>query len=225
MVQIGLSRSVPLALPVLVQDQPGCGRYEQNVTSGQLAHLSFPYFHVQYDGTSRRPEAMAKPERNEKRIDPTFFSANSSRLLAQLCRLPKPSGVCVWRRAAWKISGLFPLIFSSRSLTSPNRGAYRSTREKRREFQGPFTRPRVVSNATSGHTRLMIRPIGPLRNAWVYTRTMRLPRSGPPAGALGNQLSALRRRQQLRQQQEDIQAGLVDYQALPPYPPRPRPPS
>ena len=29
----------------------------------------------------------------------------------------------------------------------------------------------------------------------------------------------------VRQQQEDIQAGLVDYQAMPPYPPRPRPPS
>jgi hypothetical protein len=54
---------------------------------------------------------------------------------------------------------------------------------------------------------------------------MRLPRSGPPAGALGNQLSALHRRRQLRQQQEDIQAGLVDYQAIPPYPVRPRPPS
>ena len=35
----------------------------------------------------------------------------------------------------------------------------------------------------------------------------------------------LHRRRQLRQQQEDIQAGLVDYEAIPPYPRRPRPPS
>lgn len=71
----------------------------------------------------------------------------------------------------------------------------------------------------------MIRAIGPLRNAWTYTRNMRLPRSGPPTGALSDQLSALNRRHQLRQQQEDLQAGLVDYLAIPPYPPRPRPPS
>ncbi len=71
----------------------------------------------------------------------------------------------------------------------------------------------------------MIRAIGPLRYAWIYTRSMRLPRSGPPAGALGSQLSALKRRRLLRQQQEDLQAGLVDYLAIPPYPPRPRPPS
>jgi hypothetical protein len=71
----------------------------------------------------------------------------------------------------------------------------------------------------------MIRAIGPLRSAWIYTRRMRLPRSGPPAGALGEHLSALTRRHRLREQQEDLQAGLVDYLAIPPYPPRPRPPS
>ena len=71
----------------------------------------------------------------------------------------------------------------------------------------------------------MIRPIGPLRCAWMYTRSMRLPRSGPPFGAIRNQLIALDRRRHLRRQQEDLQAGLVDYLAIPPYPFRPRPPS
>ena len=71
----------------------------------------------------------------------------------------------------------------------------------------------------------MIRAIGPLRSAWMYTRRMRLPRSGPPAGALRKQLNALERRRRLREQQEDLQAGLVDYLAIPPYPFRPRPPS
>jgi hypothetical protein len=71
----------------------------------------------------------------------------------------------------------------------------------------------------------MIRPIGPLRLPQAYLNAVRLPRSGPPAGALGDQLSALARRHRLRRQQEDIQAGLADYLAMPPYPPRPRPPS
>jgi len=71
----------------------------------------------------------------------------------------------------------------------------------------------------------MICPIGPLRYGWAYRRSMRLPRSGPPAGAIGDQLIALVRRRRLRDQQEDLQAGLVDYEAIPPYPPRPRPPS
>jgi hypothetical protein len=71
----------------------------------------------------------------------------------------------------------------------------------------------------------MIRPIRPLRYAWAYRRWMRLPRSGPPSGALSRQLSALDRRRRLREQQEDLQAGPVDYLATPPYPFRPRPPS
>jgi hypothetical protein len=156
---------------------------------------------------------------------PALSSAQSSRFLAQLCRLPKPFDVCESCRAAGKISGALVVIFSSRVLTSLSYRAYRSTKTNDASSKAPSQRPRVVCDATTGFTRPMIRPIGPLRNAWVYTRSMRLPRSGPPAGALGNQLSALRRRQQLRQQQEDIQAGLVDYQAMPPYPPRPRPPS
>jgi len=71
----------------------------------------------------------------------------------------------------------------------------------------------------------MIRSIGPLRNVYAYARCMHLPRSGTMSGALGNQLSALQRRRRLQVQQLDLQAGLADYQASPPYPPRPRPPS
>ena len=71
----------------------------------------------------------------------------------------------------------------------------------------------------------MIRPIGPLRHAWAYTRSTRLPRSGPPPGAPASHLGALRRRHLLREQQEGLQAGLVDCLAIPPYPIRPRPPS
>ena len=41
---------------------------------------------------------------------------------------------------------------------------------------------------------------------------------GAAIGALGRQLSALDRRRRLRRQQEDLQAGLVDYLAIPPYP-------
>ena len=70
----------------------------------------------------------------------------------------------------------------------------------------------------------MIRSIGPLRNVWLYARSMNMPRSGTMPGALGKQLSALKRRRRLDLQQQDLQAGLADYQASPPYPPRPRPP-
>ncbi|MGA2062190.1 MAG: hypothetical protein ABSG67_17035 [Thermoguttaceae bacterium] len=69
----------------------------------------------------------------------------------------------------------------------------------------------------------MIRSIVPLR--WFYARGMNLPRSGPMFGALGKQLSALYRRRRLDLQQQDLKAGLADYRASPPYPPRPRPPS
>ena len=71
----------------------------------------------------------------------------------------------------------------------------------------------------------MIRSIGPLRAVWYYARGMNLPRSGPVSGALGKQLSALQRRRRLKFQLQDLQAGLADYQASPPYPLRPRPPS
>jgi hypothetical protein len=72
---------------------------------------------------------------------------------------------------------------------------------------------------------VMIRPIGAFRFGWAYARGVRLPRSGPQPGAPSNQLGALERRRLLRQQQEEIQAGLVDYVTIPPYPYRPRPPS
>jgi hypothetical protein len=71
----------------------------------------------------------------------------------------------------------------------------------------------------------MIRSIGPVRAVWYYARGMNLPRSGPVSGALGKQLSALHRRWRLKFQLQDLQAGLTDYLAVPPYPPRPRPPS
>jgi hypothetical protein len=92
-------------------------------------------------------------------------------------------------------------------------------------FLGPIRSGRESFPRATASFRLMIRPIGPLRPSWAYARSRRFPRSGPPAGALGPQLSALMRRYQLREQQEDIQAGLVDYLAIPPYPFRPRPPS
>jgi len=71
----------------------------------------------------------------------------------------------------------------------------------------------------------MIRSIVPLRAVCYYARGMNLPRSGPVSGALGKQLSALQRRRRLDLQHQDLKAGLADYRASPPYPPRPRPPS
>ena len=96
------------------------------------------------------------------------------------------------------------------------------------KYRGTSQRSDSASHLSAEHTAavtIMIRPIGPLRLNVAYMRRMRMPRSGPAAGALGDQLSALARRHLLRRQQEDLQAGLVDYQAIPPYPPRPRPPS
>jgi len=71
----------------------------------------------------------------------------------------------------------------------------------------------------------MIRPIGRLPNQVMLFYGMRLARSGPQDGALGRQLSALERRHRLRAQQQELQAGRSDPQAIPPYPVRPRPPS
>jgi len=138
-------------------------------------------------------------------------------------------------------------ILESFFLTFFGHRAYRSTEVNDASSGAASQRPRVVFRARSGHAPgvnstvplesprtsvhvvrglgHMIRPIGPLRFAWAYAQRMRMPRSGPIAGALSLQLSALDRRRQLRQQQEDLQAGLADYEALPPYPLRPRPPS
>jgi hypothetical protein len=71
----------------------------------------------------------------------------------------------------------------------------------------------------------MIRPIGPLQNAWVFKYSSIAARSEPLPGALSQQLDAVERRRSLSDQQEDLQAGQLDFQALPPYPYRPRPPS
>lgn len=71
----------------------------------------------------------------------------------------------------------------------------------------------------------MILPLGPLPNALTLKRDMKLARSGPESGALGPQLSALKRRRLLQAQQRAIQAGRIDLEALPPYPIRPRPPA
>lgn len=71
----------------------------------------------------------------------------------------------------------------------------------------------------------MIRSVGPSQNGWVFKHAVRTARNGPQAGALGQQLSALRRRRLLSAQQEDLQAGSTDYPTLLPYWYRPRPPS
>ncbi len=71
----------------------------------------------------------------------------------------------------------------------------------------------------------MIRPIGPLQNAWVYQHAARRPRSGPDLGALSEPLGALENRRLLREQQQDLQAQRPDPPEAPPYPDRPRPPS
>lgn len=72
---------------------------------------------------------------------------------------------------------------------------------------------------------LMPGPIRPIRIAFMLTPYIRFARSGPIPGALGNQLGALDRRRRLQTQQQQLQTGATDYQARPPYPNRPRPPS
>lgn len=72
---------------------------------------------------------------------------------------------------------------------------------------------------------LMTHPIGPNVTFFWMISQGRLARSGPESGALGRQLSALKRRRRLRMQQLLLQTGTVDHRALPSYPFRPRPPS
>ena len=81
-----------------------------------------------------------------------------------------------------RIRVVFSPDFLESFLTSENYRAYRSTGRERRENQGRITASRKSSPQRS--TRLMIRPVKPLRHAWAYTRWMRWPRSGPPSGAL-----------------------------------------
>lgn len=45
------------------------------------------------------------------------------------------------------------------------------------------------------------------------------------SGAIGDQLNALERRRQLRNQSQALRNAPADYSARPPYPYRPRPPS
>ncbi len=71
----------------------------------------------------------------------------------------------------------------------------------------------------------MIRPIGPLRNGWVYEYNVLSARTGPQVGTLVQQLDTLARRRLLADQQRDLQTGSVDDQAMPPYAYRRRPPS
>lgn len=71
----------------------------------------------------------------------------------------------------------------------------------------------------------MIRPVGPLGENSMYANYTRFARSGPLSGALSDQLGAIERRRRLRRQQENLQAGPANYEALPPYQFRPRPPS
>lgn len=71
----------------------------------------------------------------------------------------------------------------------------------------------------------MILPPDPLPNALTLNRDMKLARSGPEPGALGPQLSALKRRRLLQAQQPEIQAGRIDLGAIAPDPIRPRPPA
>jgi hypothetical protein len=118
---------------------------------------------------------------------------------------------------------VFPRLSSQVLLTSPFRRAYTGTGKKQLDFQADLLSAASCSRPRS--TPLMVHRVATLRYVWAHLRNVRLPRSGPLTGALGRQLSALKRRRRLRLQQEDLQAGLVDYQAMPPYPLRPRLPS
>jgi len=71
----------------------------------------------------------------------------------------------------------------------------------------------------------MIRPVGPLDATWIHANYMRLARSGPDPEALSRQLRAISRRRSLRIQQKQLQYGVANSEVLPPYRPRPRPPS
>ncbi len=71
----------------------------------------------------------------------------------------------------------------------------------------------------------MIQLVRPIQTPWAYTRAMWAARPALIPGALSDQLSALERRRQLLRQCQALQNTPADYQARPPYPYRPRPPS
>jgi hypothetical protein len=71
----------------------------------------------------------------------------------------------------------------------------------------------------------MIRPVGPLRNGWVFRHLAQAARSEAPSPAPDPQYEALERRRRLDAQQQQFQGGPTDAQAVPPYAHRFRPPS
>jgi hypothetical protein len=73
----------------------------------------------------------------------------------------------------------------------------------------------------------MIRPIGPLRNSWVYQHLAQAARAEPPSPAPppDAQLEALERRRLLDAQQQQFQGGHTDAKVPAPYAHRFRPPS
>ena len=71
----------------------------------------------------------------------------------------------------------------------------------------------------------MIRPIGPLRNTWVYQHLIQAARGEPSSPAPEPQLEALERRQRLDALQQEFHGGHTDSQAVVPYAFRFRPPS
>jgi hypothetical protein len=70
----------------------------------------------------------------------------------------------------------------------------------------------------------MIRPIRPISMLLPHVTHPGLTRSDASNGALSRQQGAIRRRRNLQAQQEQLEAGRVDYRVRPPYPYRPRPP-
>ncbi|MHC4402290.1 MAG: hypothetical protein ACYTG0_21705 [Planctomycetota bacterium] len=71
----------------------------------------------------------------------------------------------------------------------------------------------------------MIRPIVSLRSLLKHVVVPLETQAEPAAGTVEGQWSALERRRRLTVQHTRLADGASDYQARPPYPLRPRPPS